>query len=131
MISEGLETNEQIERIDTALQEPNPGDRRRLTENLREANFTNGIHDVANGEAALDFRYQRDDYVDSSRPDRILLEPRLPDIDGMESLSKPEEGRDVIGIVQAVVDYWRTLVQKASADDCEFSTELRLRFHPI
>lgn len=60
---------------------------------LREAFAEAGIgaerHFVANGEALLDYLYQRGDYMDSERypaPSLILLDLNMPLMDGREAL---------------------------------------------
>ncbi|QLG47824.1 response regulator [Natrinema halophilum] len=73
--------------IDILLVEPNPGDTRLFTESFGEANLTNSVHTVADGEAALDFVHQRGDYEDKPDPDLILLEPQLPGKSGIDVLS--------------------------------------------
>ncbi len=59
------------------------------TKVLREApNARYNIHVVMDGEAALDFIYQRGKYSNVSRPDLILLDIKLPKIDGLEVLKR-------------------------------------------
>ncbi|WP_121744639.1 response regulator [Natronorubrum halophilum] len=82
-------TEEQAEQpIDILLVEPNPGDTRLFTENLRDAKLLNTIYAVSDGESALDFVHQRGDHTDKPQPDVILLEPQLPDRDGMDVLAE-------------------------------------------
>ncbi|RQG91568.1 response regulator [Natrarchaeobius halalkaliphilus] len=76
------------EPIEILLVEPNPGDSRLFTESFKDAKIVNNLHVVSDGEAALDFVNQRDDYADRPRPDLILLEPRLPGKSGMEVLAE-------------------------------------------
>ena len=64
--------------IDILLVEPNPGDTRLFTENFRDAKLMNAIHAVSDGEEALDFICQREEYEDAPQPDLVLLEPELP-----------------------------------------------------
>ena len=54
----------------------------------------NRIHHVSDGEAALDFLFRRGEYADaekSPRPHLILLDLRLPRIDGLEVLKQIKE----------------------------------------
>lgn len=74
--------------IDILLVEPNPGDTRLFTENFRDAKLVNTVHAVSDGDAALDFLYQRGEYADASPPDIVLLEPQLPGTSGMDVLAE-------------------------------------------
>jgi len=58
--------------ITILLVEPNPGDARLFSESFKDANIASDIHTVTDGEAALDFVYQRNDHAESPRPDMIL-----------------------------------------------------------
>ncbi|WP_226480711.1 response regulator [Natrinema amylolyticum] len=74
--------------ITILLVEPNPGDARLFSESFDDANIASEIHTVTDGEDALDFVYQRNDRTDSPRPDMILLDFQLPDVDGADVLSE-------------------------------------------
>ncbi|GGL73230.1 response regulator [Halocalculus aciditolerans] len=73
---------------DILLVEDNPGDVRLTEEAFREARINNELHVVRDGEAALDFLHQRDDYVDSPRPSLVLLDLNLPRVSGMDVLEE-------------------------------------------
>ncbi|MBF8265449.1 MAG: two-component system response regulator [Dehalococcoidia bacterium] len=55
---------------------------------LEAQNARYNISVVTDGEAALDFIYQRGKYSNVSRPDLILLDIKLPKIDGLEVLKR-------------------------------------------
>ncbi|QLD90026.1 response regulator [Natronomonas salina] len=76
------------ERVELLLIEPNPGDTRLFTESFRDGKLANALHTVPDGETALDFLHQRGAYSEESRPDLVLLEPRLPGKSGMDVLSE-------------------------------------------
>jgi CheY-like chemotaxis protein len=62
--------------------------------NLKSSRIANRLIHVADGEAALDFVYQRNEFSDpatSPRPGIILLDLRLPKIDGLEVLQTIKE----------------------------------------
>ncbi len=57
--------------------------------NLNDFKLSNKINHVKDGQAALDYLYQRHEYSDplsSPRPELILLDLRLPKVDGLEVL---------------------------------------------
>ncbi|ELY93879.1 response regulator receiver protein [Natrialba hulunbeirensis JCM 10989] len=88
--------------IDILLIEPNPGDSRLFTESFRDANLTNTIHTVTDGESALDFVHQRGPYADEPTPDLILLEPQLPRTTGFDVLAELK-GEPVLCEIPVVV----------------------------
>jgi CheY-like chemotaxis protein len=57
--------------------------------NFKTSRIANRLIHVADGEAALDYLYQRNEFSDpatSPRPGIILLDLRLPKVDGLEVL---------------------------------------------
>lgn len=73
--------------IEILMVEDNPGDVRLTKEALKAAKMLNTLHVVEDGEAALDYLYQRGQYSMASRPDLILLDLNLPKKDGREVLA--------------------------------------------
>ena len=73
--------------IEILMVEDNPGDVRLTQEALRAAKMLNNLHVVEDGEAALDYLYQRGQYSMAARPDLVLLDLNLPKKDGREVLA--------------------------------------------
>lgn len=74
--------------VDILLVEDNPGDVRLTQEAFKEGQIHNDLRVVRNGEAALDYLYQRGEYADAPRPNLILLDLNLPKVSGMEVLDE-------------------------------------------
>lgn len=71
------------------LVEDNPDHAELVTRNLESAQVANRIIHVEDGAAALDYLFGRGSYEDCTtfpRPDLVLLDLRLPKIDGLEVL---------------------------------------------
>lgn len=65
---------------------------------LEEHHVANRLHRVADGETALDFVFRRGPYADpasSPRPDVILLDLRLPKVDGLDVLKIIKDDPDL------------------------------------
>ncbi|QLG49787.1 response regulator [Natrinema halophilum] len=89
--------------VNILLVEPNPGDTRLFTESFKDAKLKNSLYTVSNADAALDFVTQRGEYVDTPRPDLILLEPKLPGDKGMDVLSALDNEPAICGIPVVVL----------------------------
>lgn len=70
------------------LVEDNPGDVRLIEETFHGCPFTNQLHFVTSGEAALEFINRQGDYEDAPRPNIVLLDLQLPRLDGEDLLHK-------------------------------------------
>lgn len=72
---------------------------------LERSRLRNRVFVASDGEAALDFLYNRGDYADEKKypkPDIILLDLRLPKLDGIEVLERikqEEELKDIPVVV--------------------------------
>jgi len=77
--------------ISILLVEDNPGDVRLTLEAFKDAKLHLEIHVVNDGVEAMDFLYRRGKFVESTRPDLILLDLNLP----------RKNGRDVLAEIKA------------------------------
>jgi len=77
-----------LQSVDILLVEDNPDHVELILRALRENNLLNQVHVVTNGEEALDFLYQRGKYANAPRPGLILLDIKLPRVDGIEVLRR-------------------------------------------
>jgi len=55
---------------------------------LQNNDVKNVVHSVRDGQAALDYLYHRDPFQNASRPGLIMLDIKLPKIDGIEVLRR-------------------------------------------
>lgn len=88
------------------LVEDNDSHTRLVLRAFKEDRLANPVNCVRDGEEALDFLYRRGDYADSTkspRPDMILLDLKLPKIDGLEVLKAIKEDEDLMTIPVVVL----------------------------
>jgi CheY-like chemotaxis protein len=84
--------------LNVLLVEDNPDHAELTLRALREGNLLNDIFWVKDGEEALDFLYHRGRYSDdhmAPRPGLILLDIRLPKVDGREVLRRVKADADL------------------------------------
>ena len=90
---------------DILLVEDNPDHAELVIRSLEGHPLTNKIHHLSDGEAALDYLFQRGRFGDAGkrpRPHIVLLDLGLPKIRGLEVLEKIRESRD-LDVVPVVV----------------------------
>ena len=80
-------TNKSVEIL---LVEDNPTDAELALRALKKHNLANNVEWVKDGAAALDFLFRRGDYAlrKNSTPQVVLLDLRLPKVDGLEVLKQ-------------------------------------------
>jgi len=81
--------------IEILLVEDNPGDVRLTLEVFKESKMRNNLSAVGDGVEALAFLRREGKYVQSPRPDLILLDLNLPKKDGREVLAEIKEDPDL------------------------------------
>ena len=81
--------------IEILLIEDSPSDANLTMQSLEQAKITNRLHWVEEGEAAMDFLYQRGEYINAPRPDLIVLDLNLPGMDGREILAEVKADPDL------------------------------------
>ena len=77
-----------LQGVDFLLVEDNPDHVELIRKALQDNNVLNEVHVVNSGEKALDFLYKRGEYADMHRPGLILLDIKLPGMDGIEFLRR-------------------------------------------
>ncbi len=91
----------QLESLNVLLVEDNPDHTEMIMRCFKEHKLPNRIHHVVDGETALDFVFRRGDYADprkSPRPHVILLDLRLPRIDGLDVLKQIKSSEELKAI---------------------------------
>lgn len=72
--------------IDILLVEDNEGDAHLTREALKRAKVRNRVHTTCDGVEAMQFLRREGSFADAPRPDLVLLDLNLPNMDGREVL---------------------------------------------
>lgn len=81
------------------LVEDDPGDQKLVKISLKDDNIANDLHIVSNGKEAFDYLRHRGDYSNGApRPDLILLDLNMPEMDGKEFLKQIKSDEDLKSI---------------------------------
>ena len=94
------------EPISILLVEDDPAHAEIVRRNLADFRVANRIYHVADGQAALDYLFHQGAYADpetSPRPHLVLLDLRLPKVDGQEVLRRIKEDADLRRIPTVVL----------------------------
>lgn len=106
--------------VNILLVEDNPDHAELVIKGLRSNNVANTLVHLEDGESALDYVFQRGRYADpstSTRPDLILLDLRLPRIDGLEVLKALKSNEDTRRIPVVVLTTSESEMDVAKAYD--------------
>ncbi|WP_247002706.1 response regulator [Halosolutus gelatinilyticus] len=90
------------EPLDVLVVEDNRGDVRLIKTGLDESSVERSLTVVSDGEAALDYLYQRNGYESEAYPDLVLLDLNVPKKSGrdvLERMNETEELRSVPVVV--------------------------------
>jgi CheY-like chemotaxis protein len=104
------------------LVEDNEAHAELVIRSMRDQQVGNTIHHVLDGEKALDYLFLRDAYADpvkNPRPNLVLLDLRLPRIDGLE----------VLRIVKTTPDLLRIPVVILTSSDAETDIAKSYDYH--
>lgn len=80
--------------LEVLLVEDNPDHAEMILRTLADHRVANRIHHVMDGEMALDYLYRRGEFSDAANspvPNLILLDLRLPKVDGLEVLKSVKQ----------------------------------------
>ena len=74
--------------VEILLVDDNPGDIELTKVALRDAKIMNEVHVARDGEEALAFLRGQGEFVDAPRPDLVLLDLKMPKVDGFQVLAE-------------------------------------------
>ncbi|MDP9149734.1 MAG: response regulator [Myxococcota bacterium] len=89
--------------IDILLVEDNEGDAHLTCEALKRAKVRNRVHTTTDGVEAMQFLKREGPYADAPRPDLVILDLNLPNMDGREVLEAIKANGDLRSIPVVVV----------------------------
>ena len=89
--------------IEILLVEDKPAHAEIVRRNLEQARLANRLTHVPDGQEALDLLHRRGRYADAERPGLILLDLRLPKVDGLEVLRAVKQDPDLATIPVVVL----------------------------
>jgi CheY-like chemotaxis protein len=92
--------------VEILLVEDDPAHAEIVKRNFESSFIANKMHHVTDGQLALDYLFRKNGFSDpktSPRPGLILLDLRLPKVDGLEVLKKIKEDADISRIPVVVL----------------------------
>jgi chemotaxis family two-component system response regulator Rcp1 len=116
--------------VQILLVEDSPGDVRLTQETFRDPRISVRLHVVSDGEEAVSFLHRKGAHFNAVRPDLILLELRLPRMDGHEVLAHIKEHESLKTIPTVIMTSSDAEVDIANSyrphADCYLSKPLQL-----
>jgi two-component system, chemotaxis family, response regulator Rcp1 len=113
---------ERLMSLNVLLVEDSPGDVRLTQEAFRDANRTVHLHVAVDGVEAMEFLRQEGSHGEAPRPDFILLDLKLPKLDGREVLGQIKNDpslRDIPTVIlttsEAEADVWESYRLRANS----------------
>jgi len=109
------------------LVEDDPAHAEIVRRNLEDSRVANRLMHVSDGQAALDFLFQRGEYADLekySRPGLVLLDLRLPKVDGLEVLRIAKSDPSLSSIPIVILTTSAAESDMARAYECQANSYL-------
>ncbi len=113
--------------IDILLVEDDEAHAEIVRRNFETCRMANQLIHVADGQAALDYLYRRNGFSDPAQapmPDIILLDLRLPKVDGLEVLKTIKEDAALNRIPVVILTTSKAEADKAKAYECHANSYL-------
>ncbi len=98
--------NRLVKPLSILLVEDNPAHAELVRRSFEDHRIANQIHHVSDGKAALAYLFRQGDYADpeqSPRPHVVLLDLRLPKVDGLEVLQQIRTSEELQAIPVVVL----------------------------
>jgi chemotaxis family two-component system response regulator Rcp1 len=104
--------------VEILLVDDNPGDIELTKVALRDAKIMNEVHVARDGAEALAFLRCQGEFVDAPRPDLVLLDLKMPKVDGFQVLAEMKaepELRSIPVIIMSSSDAEKDMVRAYDA----------------
>jgi CheY-like chemotaxis protein len=110
--------------VEILLVDDNPGDVELTKVALRDAKIVNEIHVARDGAEALAFLRGEGEFGDAPRPDLVLLDLRMPKVDGFQVLAEMRADEELRRIPVVVMSSSSAEKDLARAYDAQISAYL-------
>jgi two-component system, chemotaxis family, response regulator Rcp1 len=110
--------------VEILLVDDNPGDIELTKVALRDAKIVNEVHVARDGEEALAFLRRQGEFASMPRPDLVLLDLRMPKVDGYQVLAEMKTDTELRRIPVVVMSSSSAEQDLARAYDAQVSAYL-------